>query len=315
LDESFTPKQVATALQVSESSVKRWCDRGVIRTDRTLGGHRRIPLQYLLEFLENTNRRVADPSAIGMSTDSEMAPTVNVPALGHANRASSKKADEETQNAAVREKFEKALIAGNEDECRRIVSVWYAMNGGIASVADDLLSPTFRSIGDKWTCGDLEVYQERRGCDICFRIIHELRRLLPDPQGFSPLAMGGTSVGDQYQLPTQMIEMLFREFGWRTIGLGCNIPFPSLLSAARKHMPKVFWLSVSHIDDRESFLTEYQSFANHLPKGVMLVVGGRALTDELRSKMTFAAHCDKLMQLSQLARTVRAGARPPGNQI
>ena len=26
--DSFTPKQVAVALQVSESSVKRWCDQG-----------------------------------------------------------------------------------------------------------------------------------------------------------------------------------------------------------------------------------------------------------------------------------------------
>jgi len=61
VEDSFTPKQVATALQVSESSVKRWCDRGVIRTDRTLGGHRRIPLENLMEFLESTNRRVLDP--------------------------------------------------------------------------------------------------------------------------------------------------------------------------------------------------------------------------------------------------------------
>jgi len=66
LESSFSPKQVAQALQVSESSVKRWCDRGVIRTDRTHGGHRRIPLEYLMEFLESTNRRIVDPDAIGL---------------------------------------------------------------------------------------------------------------------------------------------------------------------------------------------------------------------------------------------------------
>ncbi len=36
-------------------------------------------------------------------------------------------------------------------------------------------------MGDLWECGDLDVYQERRGCEVCNRLIHELRRLLPEP--------------------------------------------------------------------------------------------------------------------------------------
>jgi len=35
LDEQLTTKQVADVLRVSESSVKRWCDSGVIPTVRT----------------------------------------------------------------------------------------------------------------------------------------------------------------------------------------------------------------------------------------------------------------------------------------
>ena len=65
-NDNLTPKQIASALRVSESSVKRWCDRGDIRTDRSLGGHRRIPLGFLIELLETTNRRILDPVAIGL---------------------------------------------------------------------------------------------------------------------------------------------------------------------------------------------------------------------------------------------------------
>jgi MerR family transcriptional regulator, light-induced transcriptional regulator len=300
LDENFTPKQVATALQVSESSVKRWCDRGVIRTDRTLGGHRRIPLPFLLEFLETTDRRLANPSAIGLTQpllpSREAVPVVD-------------------PSQALNRQFEQALTIGDEHTCRKIVSAWYSTHNGIASVADDLIAPAFKVIGEKWACGELDVYQERRGCEISNRLIHELRRLLPEPQGFSPLAMGGTASGDLYQLPTQIIEMVFREYGWRTAGLGANIPFASLLSAARKHMPKIFWLSVSHIQDPESFKTEYDHFSRNLPKGVMLVVGGQALTEDVRKHMSFAAYCDNLGQLSNLARAVRASARPIGGQI
>jgi excisionase family DNA binding protein len=290
LVESFTPKQVATALRVSESSVKRWCDRGVIRTDRTLGGHRRIPLEFLLEFLETTNRRIVDPAAIGLEA---------VVALNEKNEPV------QSDESSIRESFEKALMEGDEATCRKIMSAWYALHGGIASIADKLMSPTFRSIGGKWECGDAEIYQERRACELCGRLVHELRRLLPEPHGNSPLAMGGTPSGDQYQLPTQMVEMVFREYGWRTIALGSNIPFASLLSAARKHMPKVFWLSVSFIDDSERFLSEFEHFSNALPKGIMLVVGGRALVEDVRQKMAFSSYCDNLLQLSALARSAR----------
>ena len=47
----LTPKQVARAIDVSESSIKRWCDKGVIPTQYTAGGHRRITMADTLEFL------------------------------------------------------------------------------------------------------------------------------------------------------------------------------------------------------------------------------------------------------------------------
>ena len=301
LDESFTPKQVASALQVSESSVKRWCDRGVIRTDRTIGGHRRIPLEFLLEFLESTNRRVVEPSAIGLKNPSNQEHNEGV--ANNSNRES------------MKANFETALLAGDEVTCRRILSTWYATHGGIVSVSDELLSPIFRSVGEQWECGSVEIYQERRGCELCNRLIHELRRLIQEPEGFAHLAMGGAVSGDGSQIPSQLIEMVFREQGWRTAYLGANLPLSTMLSAARKHMPRVFWLSVTHIEDTESFLSEFAHFSKSLPKGIMLVVGGRLLKEGLREKMSFSAHCDNMLQLSNLARSLRVAPRPLNPQI
>jgi methanogenic corrinoid protein MtbC1 len=266
-----------------------------------------------MEFLESTNRKVIDPNAIGASE-----PALPSPAI-HRDEASiaiaQPKDDASLQiipfdtatQASMREGFLRAVIGGDEGEARRIVSRWYAAGHGIVSVADQLVGPTFRSIGDSWACGDMEIYQERRGCEICMRLIHELRRLLPDPLGSSPLAMGGTTSGDQYQLPNLLVEMVFREAGWRSINLGNNLPFASLLSAARKHMPKIFWLSVSYVPDEERFVAECTHFAQSLPKGVVFVVGGGGIYEGLRKRIAYSSYCDNMAQLSNLARTIKAG--------
>ena len=63
---ALTPKQVAYAIEVSESSVKRWCDRGLIASVRTAGGHRRIPLDRLVDFVRQGRYRLANPEAVGL---------------------------------------------------------------------------------------------------------------------------------------------------------------------------------------------------------------------------------------------------------
>lgn len=266
-----------------------------------------------MEFLESTNRKVVDPNAIGASEPLPSQPEIQADGLKSVVATQTSDPSEQVipfdsaTQASMREGFLRAVVSGDEGEARRIVSRWYAAGHGIVSVADQLVGPTFRSIGDSWACGDMEIYQERRGCEICIRLIHELRRLLPDPMGSSPLAMGGTTSGDQYQLPNLLVEMVFREAGWRSINLGNNLPFASLLSAARKHMPKIFWLSVSYVPDEERFVSDCTHFAQSLPKGVVFVVGGGGIYEGLRKRIAYSSYCDNMAQLSNLARTIKAG--------
>ena len=63
---SVSPKQLARAIGVSESSVKRWCDDGVIHTSYTPGGHRKIEIDQVLQFLRNTKHAIADPEILGL---------------------------------------------------------------------------------------------------------------------------------------------------------------------------------------------------------------------------------------------------------
>src|SRR5689334_22827049 len=127
-----------------------------------------------------------------------------------------------------RDRFVTALIAGEESVPRQIIYDLYVAGHPVCLLADWLIHPTLQEIGRRWNCGEAEVYQERRACEITNRILHELRALLPEPTATAPLALGAAPSGDQYRLPTVLVELVLREVGWQAISLGSNLPFATL---------------------------------------------------------------------------------------
>jgi len=62
----LSPRELADALGVSESSLKRWVDAGKIAAARTDGGHRRIALPEAVRFIRETGAPVARPELLDM---------------------------------------------------------------------------------------------------------------------------------------------------------------------------------------------------------------------------------------------------------
>lgn len=283
MQESFTPRQVARALGVGESTVKRWCDKGVIPVDSTPGGHRRIPIAPLFEFLKTSGRFLARPELLGIPAN-----------VGKGEKVLDRAATQLT----------KSLIAGDEEQARRIVYEMYLAEHDMGVLCDRGFARSFELIGRRWECGELEVFQERRGCRIAERLIDGLRLLVRAPEAEAPSAIGGAPVGDQYDLPTQMAELVLRDSGWNAVSLGNNLPFASFAAAIRLHRPRLFWLSCSHIADEATFLQGYQELYDEFGTEVAIVVGGRALHESLRKEMTYAAFCDGMQHLAAFAQTL-----------
>ncbi len=61
----FSPKTVALAIGVSESSLKRWCDKGKILAIKTAGGHRRLAGADIVEFLRAQQIPLQNPEIMG----------------------------------------------------------------------------------------------------------------------------------------------------------------------------------------------------------------------------------------------------------
>ena len=285
----YSPRQVAESLAVSESSVKRWCDSGEISTFRTSGGHRRISAEGLQQFLGSSNRSLVNPDVLGVI-------------VRPVNRSQRIPGSDEAQLKQFRE----ALTAGRENECLEVFGERVADGWSVSEAAEDLISDAMCGVGSAWVRQEVDVYQERRACGICMRLINEMRNKLPVVSDDAPVAIGGSPSGDPYEIPTALVELSLREIGWQAVNLGCNLPMSSFLQAAQDYNPKLVWLSVSTMGDVDEFVSSENVMADLLDDETILIVGGRALSDAIRPKLRYTAHCDSVRHLTELASSLKS---------
>ncbi|REK05535.1 MAG: helix-turn-helix domain-containing protein [Planctomycetota bacterium] len=279
-----TPKQVAQAIGVSESSLKRWCDRGLLRTTRTAGGHRRLALGDVMQFLRQSEQQLIRPELLGLPST-----------VGQG----------ETIVARAREQLREALIAGDEEQARRIVFDLYLSGQSACDICDRVLAGAFHEIGEGWECGDVLVYRERRGCEIALKTLHDLRAAVSMPPLKAPVALGGALEHDPYRLPTTMVEIALREAGWNATSCGTLLPAATLGDAVRENEPQLLWISVSHLKSEDEFLEQYAALQRvAADRGTAVAVGGRALTEELRQQMIYSTFCDTLRHLVTFVETL-----------
>ncbi len=284
MDQLLSPKQVAEAIGTSESSLKRWCDLGLLKTVKTAGGHRRISVHEALRFVREQNHAVVEPHLLSMPATTDR----------RARRI---------EGSA--ERLTEALLADNQQACHAIVFDLFLAGESISRIFDEVVAPAFRSIGEKWECHEAEVYQERCSCQIMLRLLHDLRskQVPPNP---NLVALGATIEGDQYDLPVTMAEIVLRSVDCDARLLGTSIPFDSLVKAVQAHSPELVWLSVSFIADEAGFMEGFQRLSTAASKTrTAIVVGGRALTSEIRTRLSYSAFCDTMRHLEEFGKTLR----------
>ena len=287
MNKVLSPKQVAQAIGVSEATLKRWCDRGLFETHRTAGGHRRITTSSVLDYLKDHHIAPSRPDLLGLPSSK-----------GEAVRALEEGA----------ELLSLALEDGDEERVRRLLFDFHMAGHLVHELGDQVIVGAFNKLGERWQHGDMEVYQERRACEIVMRWIHELRQLLKAPLPDAPVALGGTIEGDPYEIPNALVELSLREQGWRAESLGCGMPFSTLAAAVRRERPRLFWLSASSIDKQETFIDEYRAFySTAADAGAAVIIGGRAWNDDLRRIVPYDAYADTLAHVSSFARAIKRG--------
>ena len=281
----FSTRKIAQALGVSEASIKRWCDKGHMRFERTPGGHRRIPFDSVVSFLREGDHRLVKPELLDLPA------TVG-------------KTEWTLQRA--RDQYRDALLAGDELCCRQIIFSLYLAEHSLADIFDHVIARAFHDLGSRWQHGSAEIYQERRGVEITRQVLYRLKQALPTGQDDRPLAIGATLADDPFHLSGLMPELVLADTNWHAEFYGINLPSPTLINAIQTIKPKLFWISVSAFESKQSFISNYNPIWQAAQDSkVTMVLGGQKLTDNLRQDIKCSAYCDNMNQLNELAVLLR----------
>jgi excisionase family DNA binding protein len=283
--------QVAQALGVSVTTVKRWVDTGILPAYKTAGGHRKLLMADVLRLTREGGLPQADLSRLDPRIIQQDSPSP----------------------AQLCNTLSVALRDADITLARSIIFSAYQSGLPIETIADQIISPVMSQIGHDWMIGRLDVLHEHRATQICTSVLYELKATLEaNAERDRPVAVGGSPENDHYLLANLLAQMTLLDAGWHAINLGPHTPIASFRLALTELRPQIVWLSINHLADPERFLAEYTEFYREAGRyGVAVAVGGRGLTAELRTTMPYTTYGDGLTQLAAFARTLNKRPQRP----
>lgn len=284
----LTPRDLALAIGVSESSLRRWVDAGLIPSVKTAGGHRRIALADAVQYIRSTNAVVVRPEVLGLA---ELAAT---PAAAG--------------TAGDDERIYEALHAGDSTRFLSMLMMMYLSGRSVAGICDGPLRKSMHRLGELWRHEAKGILLEHRGVDLCVRAICQLRQLLPAPPADAPLALGGGVETDPYVIPAMMAAATLEDAGFCAVNFGANTPVHLLGDAAEDHDARVVWVSVSSTAEPARLLPRIEELARRLAgRGTHLVLGGRAVRDHVAKDHPNLHVLHSMAELAAFAGGLRAG--------
>lgn len=283
MNRTLSPKELARAVDVSESSLKRWTDSGTIQATRTAGGHRRIALGEAIRFIRESHLELVRPEILGIR-DLEKVPA------------------DPGETSASEDRLLEYLSQGDTESARGLI-MWRFMQGeSVAELCDGPINLAMEELGEAWKSRPDGIFLEHRATDICMQALDQLR-LLAEPVDGAPVVIGGAPQGDPYILPSMMAATCLQMEGLQVVNLGPQTPAASLISAAQHYEVSLIWLSLTSNTPTRAGMERYvQELTSAFPDEVAVMIGGRTGAKVRHLKSAQIHHGSSMAELVAFAR-------------
>ena len=283
---TISPRDLAKAVGVSESSVKRWVDQGRLQSTRTAGGHRRIAVLDALSGVRALRLEIRDPAVFGIEH-----------LIGKDFSAF----------ASPVQALEASLRTGDHHATQQLLISEFLAGCSMAEIADRFVRPAMHSIGsDGHTTQGILI--EHRATQILMAVVNMLRSMTVHQEPRFT-ATGGGLDGDPYQLPSTFIAGVIEDCGGSVSNIGPNTPVDVIrmnsIDLPKEERPALVWVSISSLKDPVARSEELNSLLHDCQAlGVLLAVGGRQVGEiSLDALSCFSIHTS-MATLSELAHSI-----------
>jgi len=258
----LSPRELAQAIGVSESSLKRWADAGQIRVTRTAGGHRRIPIAEAMRFIRDSRAPLVRPELLGLPQAGPTPPSAPP-----------------VENAA--DDLERLFLQGRRARAAGMLQALHLAGHSVDELADGPLAAALAHIAELARRGPSGLYLERRALDLALQAVRQLRALLAEPPDDAPLALGCAPAGDHHVLPSLLAATVIEAEGLHAMNLGPDLPVAALREAVTANRPALVWLSLTTQRAAEAEAAHLTALARELrgagPRVVVLGAARRVL--------------------------------------
>ncbi len=282
----FTTIEVARLCRVSDATVKRWEEAGLLKSERTSGGHRRFRAEEVARFQREQGLGLKQSHG-----DESVTKTTN--------RARDKKTYSDSA-------FLKSLIDGGEEAATNFFITAHLEGKLLTEIIDRLVCPAMREIGELWHREEISVAQEHLATRTAISAIYKLRSALPIPEMKNGLAMCCAMEGDLHELPTLLAQIAIENEGLEVINFGAATPLYCLADEVVRHSPNFVCISATVINDLERLTRDYKDFREKIAKlEIPVLLGGRVFEDEhIRKRFKSEFYARSFTDVAKFARNL-----------
>lgn len=283
---NLTTKDVAALLLVSEATVKRWADDGLLLPKKTVGGHRRFSIQSVARFRREQGIAPNAPSS--------------------AKPARKKTVPGKLPSA---ESFSELLLSDNEAEAAAQLIDAYLQNNTLATIFDETITSSMHRVGDLWFNGTITIADEHLATRVMLTALQSLRGIVVPGQATGLKAITCGIEGDLHELPVHLAELMLESEGWDIWNLGPNTPLFTLRDMVAQKKPDLVSISARSIVDLDRATTEYAQLRKVMEKiNATTVLGGEVFRDlNLRQRFPAEFYAESFAGLSAFVKELGRG--------
>lgn len=261
---------VARLFNVTETTVKRWADEGMLKCQKTPGGHRKFAIRQVVEFADE--QKFEPVGTIAVDEDDSHKAGMEVAIL-------------ERDFESLKSIFLEKALSPDRTDLFQYLSYLYQNHIQLWEIYDLVLRPGMYEIGERWARGELGINHEHLASHEVLDALAKLQTqiLVKPPVGRSVVC--ACMNDEMHEIGLRCAAYLFESEGWDVHYVGSRTPGHSIADAVKELKPSLLCLSATLPGSDGTFLRESKElYPNAKRLGATVIMGGSLARPEFVSE-------------------------------